>query len=306
MIVILLPETSRKIVGNGSIPPQRWNTSLLAHLHLRKQHKLHAAATTTNPPDDTPPTTKAAKLTTHLNPLSSLKLFLHKETSLLILYSGLIYASTYMILSSFPDQLQATYGLSTLHISLCYLAPGFGTVASVLTVGRLLDWNFRRHAHRLHVPITTAKQQDLSRFPIERARLEATVPFLAVAAVALVAYGWCMRARTPLAAPLVFLFFEALGAASAYSGANNLVMDLHRERPGTASAAINIARCLMGAGGVAFAGPLNEAGGVGWMAVTIAGVWIVFSPVTVLLIKYGPGWREDERVRKVEAELSAN
>jgi MFS family permease len=37
IFVIVLPETCRAVVGNGSIPPQKWNISLLSYLKQREQ-----------------------------------------------------------------------------------------------------------------------------------------------------------------------------------------------------------------------------------------------------------------------------
>lgn len=78
-----------------------------------------------------------------LNPLNSVKVFADKESCILILYGVLIYANTYMVVSTLPPQLEKHCGLNTLHISLCFLATGFGTMTAVILTGHLLDWNFR-------------------------------------------------------------------------------------------------------------------------------------------------------------------
>jgi len=302
----VLPETSRQIVGNGSVEPQAWNrtgTSL-----VQQVFKRHGSGSS-NSTDEKAEHTKAASPSSGaaLNPLASLKLFHDPESSLLLVYSGFVYANSYMILSTLPDQLEIVHGLDTLKISLCFLAPGFGTVTSVLLTGRLLDWNFRRHAARAGMTISRDKQQDLSSasFPLERARLETGIGALVLAASSLLCYGWTLQPRAggqppvPLAVPLVFLFFQAAGAASAFSGFNNLIMDLNRDRPGAASAAMNITRCWCGAAGTAFASPLVSAtGGVGWLCVVIPGVWLLFSPFVFVVLRYGPRWREEKKMKK--------
>ncbi|KAH8702307.1 major facilitator superfamily transporter [Talaromyces proteolyticus] len=290
VLLVFLPETSRNIVGNGSIPPPKWNMSLLVYLRSRKQQQVCSTTRSASVDRQAPMALRA-----QLNPFSSLKIFLDKEVCILLLYSGLIYASSYMVLSTMPDQLQEHYGFNTLQISLCYLATGVGTMTSVLFTGRLLDWNFRRHAKQLGMEISKDKQQDLTDFPIEVARLQVGIHVLVLAGISLVAYGWTMQTETSLAAPMIFLFLQSFGNASAFSGFNNLIMDLNRTKPGAASAAMNLARCWMGAGGVAFAGPLNKAGGVGWMAVMIAGMWLVFSPFVFMVLRYGPKWRGAKR-----------
>ena len=39
VFVVVIPETCRNIVGNGSVPPQKWNLPLIAYLRLRTRPK---------------------------------------------------------------------------------------------------------------------------------------------------------------------------------------------------------------------------------------------------------------------------
>lgn len=300
---MVLPETSRQIVGNGSVQPRAWNRTGASYLQKLVKRPAGGSPDPTNEKSAKAPPKSAG---TGINPLASLRLFRDPQSSLLLVYSGLVYANSYMILSTLPDQLELVHGLDTLRISLCYLAPGFGSVTSVLLTGRLLDWNFRRHAARAGMAISREKQQDLSSasFPLERARLESSIVALLVASASLLCYGWTMQPRgggaapVHLAVPLIFLFFQSAGAASAFSGFNNLIMDLNRDRPGAASAAMNITRCWLGAGGTAFASPLvATTGGVGWLGVVIPGIWLLFSPFVFIVLKNGPRWREEKKKR---------
>jgi len=58
----------------------------------------------------------------------------------------------------------------------------------------------------------------------------------------------------------------------------------------------------VGAGAVAFVNPLLNAIGLGWTSVLVAGVWILISPVVLLITKYGPRWREEARLKEIEKE----
>lgn len=58
----------------------------------------------------------------------------------------------------------------------------------------------------------------------------------------------------------------------------------------------------MGAGAVAFVNPLLNAIGIGWTSVLVAGVWILITPVVLLITKYGPRWREEARLKRIEKE----
>ena len=102
-----LPETSREVVGTGSTSPRAWNKSVMYLIrqpwtsHGTRPSQSPSTSTTTTSPQKiskTITTTTAAA-----NPLRSLALFRDKETSLLLGYSGVIYASSSMVLSTLPD-----------------------------------------------------------------------------------------------------------------------------------------------------------------------------------------------------------
>lgn len=287
-ILVALPETCRKIVGNGSIPPPWWSLSLLSYLQLRQQRR-HGTASNR----DTVRGFRARP-----NPLRAIYIILQKESGLIIFYAGTLFAGLYMVLSSIPAQFGSKYHFNTLQIGLCYIPTGLGSMTASFVVGHLLNWNFRRHARRLGMEIVDRKQQDLTHFPIEAARLEVVSPLVYLAAATVVAYGWVMHAHTSLAGPVILLYVSTFCMSGSFTGLSTLVVDLNRESSGTATAAMNLSRCWMGAGAVAFVNPLLNAVGIGWVAVIVAAVWLFISPVAWLIIKRGPRWREETRVKE--------
>jgi len=56
------------------------------------------------------------------------------------------------------------------------------------------------------------------------------------------------------------------------------------------------------AGAVAFVNPLLNAIGLGWISVLVVGVWILISPVVLIITRYGPRWREEARLKGIEKE----
>jgi hypothetical protein len=56
--------------------------------------------------------------------------------------------------------------------------------------------------------------------------------------------------RTHIAGPEIAQFLIGFGISTTYSISNNLLIDLHRDQPAAATAAVNFVRCLMSAGGV--------------------------------------------------------
>jgi len=233
IIVVALPETCRKIVGNGSIPPPGYSMSVLTYLHLRKQRKTGTAPQRESTSDFKP----------RPNPLRSIYVIIQKESSLVIFYAGTLFAGYYMVLSSMPAQFGEKYSFNTLQIGLCYIPTGLGSMAASVVTGKLLNWNFRRHAKACGMEINEAKQQDLTNFPIEAARLQIVSPLVYIAAATVVCYGWVMESHTSLAGPVILLFISTFCVTGSFTGLSTLVVDLNRQSAGTATAAMNLVRC---------------------------------------------------------------
>ena len=91
--------------------------------------------------------------------------------------------------------LELINGPNDFQISLIFLPFGVGSLISAFTTGRIIDWNFRRHARRLGVPVEKGRQRDLIDFPIERARMEVAIPMVLLGASGLLCYGWLIAQR---------------------------------------------------------------------------------------------------------------
>jgi hypothetical protein len=172
--------------------------------------------------------------------------------------------------SAIPDLYNQAYHLSELKLGLCYIANGIGALLSSLTMGHVVDWNFRRHAKAMGMTIAKGKQvrfapdrcreantdsmlsrlqQDLSMFPIERVRMQIVIPGHIIGILGLLAFGWTVKFQTHIAGPEIALFVIGFGISTAFNITNGLLIDLHRDQPAAATAAINFARCMMSAGG---------------------------------------------------------
>jgi len=175
-------------------------------------------------------------------------------------------------------------------------------MVAAITAGKFLDWNFRRLAKQQGMELSKTKQQDLTHFPIELARLQVVVPLVVLSAALLIIYGWIMQEVPNVGAVCVLIFFIAWSLSGAFQGMSTLVVDLNRSSPGAATAAMNLSRCWIGAGGVALVGPLTDAIGYGWVAVIVAGAFMLLIPIVGLVIKKGPKWREEKRLKHQTAK----
>jgi MFS family permease len=293
LMIVFLPETSRSVVGNGSVRPQWWNRSVLDIVCSRWQRE----GVVVEVEGET-----VVKRRRRPNPLDAVKIAFQKEAGMILFFGALLYAGFFSVLSSLPSQLEQKYGFNSLQIGLCYLPHGIGSMSSRWTVGSLIDWNFRRHARRLGIEIVKNRQQRLADFPIEVARLQISLPLVYAACVSIVIYSWVMEYKTNLAGPVVALFVTGHMLSGAFSSLNTLVVDCNVETPASAVAANNLFRCLFGAGAVAAVNPLIDRIGFGWTGTFVAFVWLVFSPILWAVLKWGRGWREEEIAKKKEKE----
>ncbi|THV73691.1 MFS general substrate transporter [Aureobasidium pullulans] len=275
-----LPETCRTVVGNGSVPPQKWNRTLWSFLRKKEVG------------EQTETLQRAKK---RPNPFSSILIILKKEDGLILLYGAFLYAGFYVVLITLTDQLADRYGFNTLQIGLCYIPFGVGCMASRFSVGIFLDRNYKRLAQRLDPSISQNTTQDPENFPIEKARLQIGIPAAYASALSIIIYGWVMHFHTSLAGPLIMLFLIGNFTTGAFNVFSTLIVDINLHQPATASAANNLARCGMGAVFTAFAQPLVGAIGIGWTSTAVAGLWVVLSPCLWAVMVWGPKWRAEEK-----------
>lgn len=288
IIVIILPETCRSVVGNGSVPAAKWNQSAWQIFRIKswsKKEKQRIDHDTIQQGRRRP------------NPFASALIATEKEGFFILIYGSLLYAGYMLVLSTLTTQLQSRFEFNSIQVGLSYLPLGMGSLTSRWTVGRILDWNFRREAQRQGLSIVKNRQQEIEKFNIEVARLSVALPLVYGACLCIIAYGWVMDYKTSLAGPLVMLFFTGHLTTGAFSSLNTLIVDTHRQSPATAVAANNLLRCLLGAGAVAVANPLIQRIGIGWTATFIAFLWVIFSPCLWAVFKWGHGWREDLRIK---------
>lgn len=114
-----------------------------------------------------------------------------------------------------------------------------------------------------------------------------------------------MEYGKPLAAVLVVLFLIAKVLTGCIVANAALLTDINRKSAASAGAAINLARCLLGAGGVAAATRLIDAIGIGPTATLTAGLWIVTAPALWSVYRHGHRWRIAKAAKRKKKEESA-
>ncbi|EMC95662.1 hypothetical protein BAUCODRAFT_34431 [Baudoinia panamericana UAMH 10762] len=305
-LVLFLPETCRKIVGDGSVPPPWSSMNITDTIRFNNRAKKGILV------DEA----KKAELRQNFrltipNPLSTLVVLADFESALILMATGLALACFYAISTGASVVFGTLYGFDDLYISLMFLPLGVGGAISAFTTGRMVDWNYRRHAKRLNFPIHKTRQTDLSDFPIEKARMEIALPMFAFGAAAIVGYGWMITHKISLAGPIIMLFLLGYCLTAGFQCLNVLMVDIYPGQPATATAANNVTRCLLGAAASAAIVPMSDAIGNGWAYTILALLFVVSGLGPLASMKYGIQWRKakkdkaERRQREKQAKKAA-
>ncbi|RAL63908.1 hypothetical protein DID88_003096 [Monilinia fructigena] len=295
-LVLFLPETCRQVVDDGSIPPPLICSNISDSIRF-KNRRLKGIPIDQ---DKQAELRKRFRLTVP-NPLSTLRVLADPASALLVLTLSLANVCYYAIFTDMSNILYNLYGFSNTQISLVALPVGAGTIVSSFVTGMLLDWNYRRHARKLKIPLQKHIQIDDSNFPLELARLEVGLPLMFLEVIGVIGYAWTLRKGISIAGPLVFLFFVGYGVSATSQVSIVLMADIHPGQFAVAAAARNIGQCLLAAIISATIDPMSRAMGSSWAYTTLALIFGLSLLGPVVILKYGTKWRESKRERSIVA-----
>lgn len=177
VIVLCLPETSRNIIGNGSMSPPKY-------LRL----PFTACWGHTRASDRT-----GGRVWRMPNPLRSLTIIVRRDNTVIILACGLLYVVYTCINTSLSVLFIDNYSLTQWQAGLIYLPFGIGGTVSTFFSGRLLDKAYRGARTKRGLSVNKAVGDDLDNFPIEKARLGMMRAPMLLTACAVLAFGWVLH-----------------------------------------------------------------------------------------------------------------
>jgi hypothetical protein len=110
--------------------------------------------------------------------------------------------------------------------------------------------------------------------------------------IAVAFYGWCAQLRLPL--PVLLLSVVAIGfvVIIAVLPVLSYVVDAFGLYSASAMTAVIVTRCLVSSFLPIFTGYLTDELGYGWGFTVLMGISLLFSPVPVLVYRYGHKWRQ--------------
>ncbi|OCH86051.1 MFS general substrate transporter [Obba rivulosa] len=286
LILALLPETLRALVGDGSIPPPPLYKPLIPVLGRNRVN--------------VDPMAKAPRR----NFKNPLLLFLYPDVVLLLLYNAVLYSVFYGVTASISTLFQTVYpSLNEIEIGLCFLSIGGGMLIGGVVTGKLLDWDYRRFKYRMTK--RTASGDDAEKcqenftkdesFPLERARFRLMPYYFVVYVGSCIGYGWCLDAGVSIAGPLILLFILGWSVVAIMNIITTVLVDLAPESSSSITACNNLVRCTFGAACVSVINIILTAIGTGWTYVLLSGLCIAVFPIIPFVVMKGPGWRAKRR-----------
>ncbi|KIW19321.1 hypothetical protein PV08_03615 [Exophiala spinifera] len=265
IVALLLPETLRTISGNGSLRVKGISQSFLGAYqrgrYLRTQPQL-------SEPQTDPGSRKAIDL------WGAVRILFRLKTFGAILLVAVHYTVWQSVLTALSTIVRDTYQTTETQIGLIFLANGIGSIGGTLSIGRLLDYDYQKMARKY-----VGNEQDL---PIEKARLRTAWIWSALECVSVLVFGWTVDHGVHISVPIICLFVLGWAAISIQSSVSTYLVDIHHSQSASASASLNLMRCLMGAGGSAVVGPLIGRINVGWTFTLMAGVMVLLSAAILI------------------------
>ena len=277
LLSVVLPETLRAKVGNGSIPSKGISNSLLAYIQRRRHPQ------TEEPALQRSVSTSSIGKQLSVDVLGPLKIIFSIEVSFIILFLAIYYTVWQMTVAVMSTLFSKTYGLSEIHIGLTYIANGVACVTGTLTTGKFLDYDYERFKKSYDGPAED--------FPLDRVRLRTMWLWAGMQIAASLVFGWTMEHHVHVAVPIICTFFLGWSATSIISIISTFMVDIYPKKGASATAAVNLARCLMGAGGTASVLPTVNKIGVGWTFTLWSGIMLVALGLIALQMRKGVEWR---------------
>ncbi|KAG7414301.1 Itaconate transport protein [Fusarium oxysporum f. sp. rapae] len=302
-LVMLLPETLRSIVGNGSRIPTHALAKYPLHVYQKttKVQWNHGAASTT-------PVAKK-----HVDVTGPFRILISKQAAPIIVFLAVYYAVWQMSITAMSSLFENKYGLTETQIGLTFIANGVGSMVGTLITGKILNLDYRRFKARHDgsrarsnteddaEPDNAQKDQE-NDFPLETARLRLVPLFSILQCASILLFGWTIQYphRVHIAVPIVSTFITGWSAVSMQSVVMTYLVDVFHDRSAAASASLNLARCLFAAGGTSFVMPMINSIGVGLAFTICVAVQGVAMASLAIQWKFGAKWRraaDDERLK---------
>ncbi|KAH8180186.1 major facilitator superfamily protein [Sarocladium implicatum] len=290
ILILLLPETLRSLVGNGSALSPRYMVRFPLHWYQK---------TSTI---DWHPDTGGVKVSEkkRVDLTGPIRILFSKQAAPLIVFLGIYYAVWQMSITAMSSLFEEEYGLTETQVGLTFFANGFGSMIGTLTTGRLLDLDYRRLSRAVAAQRSSTEHDQGTlgpgeeQFPLEKARLRLVPVFSLAQCLSICVFGWSINfpGKVHIAVPIISTFFTGWAAISTQSIIMTYLVDIFPTKSAAASASLNLCRCLLAAAGTGAVMPMINAVGVGWTFTICVILQLIAFVGPALQWHFGQRWRE--------------
>ncbi|KAK5651635.1 hypothetical protein OQA88_11810 [Cercophora sp. LCS_1] len=216
-IIFFLPETLRRIAGDGTVPLAGINRPVFPG-SIQKHWTPH------------PPRPPAEPITLSLI-FSPLRFLFEKDVFCTLVFGAVVYTAWSMVTSSTTALFQPRFGLSNLQTGLIFLPNGAACVLGSYLTGKILDRDFKLLSLQSDGP------------PIIRARLRSSFYLVPTFALAVGCYGFSIdsplllgQGKKGMVVPLMLQFVIAFTATAVFTANSALMVDLYPGKSASATA----------------------------------------------------------------------
>lgn len=300
LLCLLLPETLRSIVANGSLTPRNRFTRYPLSLY-QKRTKMRWTSLS-----------DVTRKKHNIEILGPLQILSSRHAAPIIIFLSIHYAVWQMSITAMSTLFNERYGLSETKVGLTFIANGAGSIIGTLVAGKILDIDYRRSKATYE---TQANSRDVElghdepidqNFPLERARLR-LIPMLSfLQCASIILFGWVVHYDVHIAVPIMSTFVQGWSIVSAQSIVMTYLVDIFPDRSAAASASLNLARCLFAAAGTSSVMPMIHGVGIGLTFTICAIVQCMSFLGFAIQWKFGGRWRKAaEAKRKAKQDTAA-
>ncbi|KAG8168639.1 hypothetical protein KVR01_001388 [Diaporthe batatas] len=301
MLLVYLPETLRRIAGNGTLRLSGVYQPFIRRLTKEPEYMEDAGEK---------PDISKVTFNTFASPI---KLLAEKDIIALLVMGGMVYTVWSMVVASTTGIFKDRFNLNELMLGLVFLPNGFGTIVGSSIAGKIMTRDFVRfeqlylETHPGAPAPSKSRKAFASDFPIEHARLRSIPVITFIFVVSTAIYGFTVlptdllppQAANPawIALPLFLQFLIAATSNAVFAINTTLVSDLCPGKGASSTAINNLVRCSMAAVGVGVVESMLALVGRAGTFVALALLVVAMSVVYVMEWYWGSQWRQKRGMR---------
>ncbi|KAI5954303.1 QDR1 [Candida jiufengensis] len=267
-----LAETSRQIVGNGTVMPKNLlNKAVLIYLPFFKKKMTNDVATI-----------EPKKKFDILGPF---KIFIKKEVFLILLPSGIQFAVWSMVLTSLSTELEGPkYDYSVMHVGLIYLPQGLSCFVASMTAGKAMNWYYKYRKNLFDKRMENVPKDQIPAFNIVATRITLTVVPASLMIIGLIIFGWCIQYRRHIISIIISTILIAFSSSVMIAICTTLLVDLYPNQGSASASCLNLMRCWLAALGVGVLDKMIAKLDLGGTYTLIAGICLILDLCLVYVL----------------------